>query len=655
MKGSSNTQVSSVLRIVRGERDALVRTTHFKAAVENVSTATIERKKMSTKTTLKRVALVAVAAMGFGLLSVAPSSATTTNTRIWCDTADGLPANTGTGTDVTCNGVAGTYNTVTLNLAGTSVAGSIITSTTAMTNGTLTTAELVIASGSLSGRVAVTGDSGLFTIATPTVGTVTVSYFLNTAGVVATTATESVTITVNATAQSGVLSVADSLSFLVAGESSTAISVDGPAADAVVTASADAAANTEAATIKIELLDALGAAVNDTLTATITSGPGTLSNVKDTSSQQQTVTSVNTEVANLHFFYVYGSGKSGTTVITIKDGTTVVSTETVTFFSTTAVSLAATMGRTYKAVSTAEAGATNTSFDFKVLVKDADGNPITGATPTITSADTTKVASGTCTATVAADDTHVLGTSYCNVTTGATVGDVVLTIKASNPTTVTTTVTVTVVSNAVTVLTITGPATAIAGDKIKYTVTATDAAGRPVADGTAVTANLVASATSNGGVTTTPVTRAEAAAGDLLGWTFGGTVAGVSSVTLDGPLNGSALSVVFTLPTSTILSTALDASTVTVATTVTSSADDALAAAQDANEAAVYAGEAADAATVAAEEATAAATAAQESADAATAAVVALGLDVAKLITDLRAQITALTSIIVKIQKKLKA
>jgi len=651
VKGSSKTQVSSVLRIVRGERDALVRTTHFKAAVENVSTATIERKKMSTKTSFKRVALVAVAAMGFGMLSVVSASATS-NTNIHCLTADGLTG--GTLADTTCSGVAGAYNTVTLNIAA-ATAGSIITSTTAMTNGSADATELIIATGGLSARYVTGAGTATFTVATPTVGTITVSYFLNTGGVVAATAAETVVITVNATAQSGVLSVADSLSFLVAGESSTAISVDGPAADAVVTASADAAANTEAATIKIKLLDALGAAVNDTLTATITSGPGTLSNVADTSSQQQTVTSVNTEVANLHFFYVYGSGKSGTTVITIKDGTTVVSTETVTFFSTTAVSLAATMGRTYKAKSTAEAGATNTSFDFKVLVKDADGNPITGATPTITSADTTKVVSGTCTATVAADTTHVVGTSYCNVTTGATVGDVVLTIKASNPTTVTTTVTVTVVSNAVTVLTITGPATAIAGDKIKYTVTATDAAGRPVADGTAVTANLVASATANGGVTTTPVTLAETAAGDLLGWTFGGTVAGVSSVTLNGPLNGSALSVVFTLPTSTILSTALDASTVTVATTVTSSSDDALAAAQDANEAAVYAGEAADAATVAAEEATAAATAAQESADAATAAVVALGLDVAKLINDLRAQITALTSIIVKIQKKVKA
>jgi hypothetical protein len=47
------------------------------ADLEKASKSTIERKQMSTKTTLKRVALVAVSALGFGLMSsVAPVSAT---------------------------------------------------------------------------------------------------------------------------------------------------------------------------------------------------------------------------------------------------------------------------------------------------------------------------------------------------------------------------------------------------------------------------------------------------------------------------------------------------------------------------------------------------------------------------------------------------
>jgi hypothetical protein len=39
--------------------------------------STIERKHMSTKTTIKRIALVSVAALGFGVLSVVPSTAVT--------------------------------------------------------------------------------------------------------------------------------------------------------------------------------------------------------------------------------------------------------------------------------------------------------------------------------------------------------------------------------------------------------------------------------------------------------------------------------------------------------------------------------------------------------------------------------------------------
>jgi len=49
----------------------------IQAEIRIVRNSTIERKQMSTKTTFKRVALVAVAALGLGVLSVAPSSATT--------------------------------------------------------------------------------------------------------------------------------------------------------------------------------------------------------------------------------------------------------------------------------------------------------------------------------------------------------------------------------------------------------------------------------------------------------------------------------------------------------------------------------------------------------------------------------------------------
>jgi len=45
------------------------------AELKKVSSSTTERKSMSTKTTIKRIALVAVSALGFGMLSVVPSQA----------------------------------------------------------------------------------------------------------------------------------------------------------------------------------------------------------------------------------------------------------------------------------------------------------------------------------------------------------------------------------------------------------------------------------------------------------------------------------------------------------------------------------------------------------------------------------------------------
>jgi hypothetical protein len=70
-----NKQVSPAIRILRGERDASARATHLEAAFEKYSKTTIERKQMSTTTNFKRIALVAVASLGLGVLSSVPSNA----------------------------------------------------------------------------------------------------------------------------------------------------------------------------------------------------------------------------------------------------------------------------------------------------------------------------------------------------------------------------------------------------------------------------------------------------------------------------------------------------------------------------------------------------------------------------------------------------
>ena len=61
---------------------------HFQADMRTVRRSTTERKSMSTKTTIKRIALVAVAALGFGMLSSVPSQAYTSGYSLTVDAND---------------------------------------------------------------------------------------------------------------------------------------------------------------------------------------------------------------------------------------------------------------------------------------------------------------------------------------------------------------------------------------------------------------------------------------------------------------------------------------------------------------------------------------------------------------------------------------
>jgi hypothetical protein len=74
------------VRIHGGEFDESARAIHREDGLKTIQAesgivleSTIERKQMSTKTTFKRIALVTVAALGFGVMSVAPSNAVVLN------------------------------------------------------------------------------------------------------------------------------------------------------------------------------------------------------------------------------------------------------------------------------------------------------------------------------------------------------------------------------------------------------------------------------------------------------------------------------------------------------------------------------------------------------------------------------------------------
>jgi hypothetical protein len=105
-----NKQVSPVIRISQGERDASARATHLEAAFEKYSKTTIERKQMSTTTNFKRIALVAVAALGLGVLSSVPSNAAIN--------ADSVTLSATTAAQTTAETYTATSATVTVSFFG---------------------------------------------------------------------------------------------------------------------------------------------------------------------------------------------------------------------------------------------------------------------------------------------------------------------------------------------------------------------------------------------------------------------------------------------------------------------------------------------------------------------------------------------------------
>ena len=126
---TSKNQVSPVIRISRGERDASARATHLKAASKKYLETTIERKQMSTTTNFKRIALVAVAALGLGVLSSVPSQAvgnlvvTTVNGTTAAGKSDSTTAAT-ISLSATIDNVA---DTVTVTFVGNGTLGDSVT------------------------------------------------------------------------------------------------------------------------------------------------------------------------------------------------------------------------------------------------------------------------------------------------------------------------------------------------------------------------------------------------------------------------------------------------------------------------------------------------------------------------------------------------
>ena len=560
----NNKQVSAAVRILQQKRDASARATHLmvkndplityekaflgQAAVKKFFAATfLERKIMSTKTSIKRIAFVAAAALALGGFSALPAHATSTITQA-AGTGDG-----GVG------GIAGPANSIgvvitpSASASGTKTYVTITGGTISTTNGDSTTAA--VAANGLSATLVGTRT---LTVQTPTAGSIVVNvYDALTASTYSSTVSVTKSITVAAAGISGTYSAAKSTVFIAAGETSTAV-----AADAVISVSGTTPAvagdtqSTAAATIQVAYKDGNGTAlVTESITATITSGPGVLNSVDSTSATlaidtqttnvgvivnviNQYSKSVNTGATGIANFVVWPNGQTGVSTIVIKNAAgTVLGTKTLTFFSTTPASIVATVKKAYVANSTSA-----TLKVIAVTVADSGGNPITTiGSGAITGANATGSTVGGTVACGGYNTTDKV--YYCDVQASAAQAalttDATEVYKISASSTVSATASVMFVSAAVKTLTITGPTSANPGEKITYTLTAKGANGNPIPDAAYAGDAFTKAPSASASLVTTPFSGS--AANESVTVT-----AGVATATTFAPFGGN-MSITWTL------------------------------------------------------------------------------------------------------------
>ena len=389
-------QVSPAIRILRGERDVSARATHLEAATRKFLVTTNERKQMSTKTNFKRIALVAVAALGMGVLSSVPSQAAWSASPTISTTAGTAGLSTSGGrTDST---TAGTVSISALSLNGTvdtftvtSVLKSWPATTTAAKSYSLlfmltdtatstgaahtvnTTAPTAISANNF------TTDSGTaITVKSAGAGYVNAQFkaFIETGTVAAAETRERVagtyTYTVIVTpfsvdAGRGVqgTAVQADISITVAAAASASTTVDSTkttaflagtlaaaTADAAVSAEATAS-STAAAFLSVRTYNASSFAAPESITVSI-AGAGTLFHTN--TSVGGTSFTVKNTTATDGDFQIRPDGRAGVATISVSTPTRTFSPKTVTFYAASAKTITATVGTPLLAVG-ANAGA----------------------------------------------------------------------------------------------------------------------------------------------------------------------------------------------------------------------------------------------------------------------------------------------------------
>jgi len=636
---------------------------------------------MSTKTTFKRIALVTVAALGFGVMStVAPASAAVAMDTLTVTDGTGSVGDTVTATSATAtiaflpSDAAGDSVTVTASLvsapAGNTVFPviSIAETSSAHVNDTIPVTEGDLVRQAYAAYTPV-GIKGI-TSSVPTSAKFNV--YLGVAGTPATGAplsgTYVVRITPAAQPTAGTATFKDISIVIAAVERSSALStariargVDEPSADtdlldglnassAVKTAAADAIAN-----IKVTQLKSNGTAASESITATI-SGAGQLGCETTQAAAAASGRAITCKTSSgVGYINVFGDGTSGKATITLKGTTsgTAYATKTVLFSGTTIAKIVATAEN--PVVSSTGGSATDA---VSVVAYDADGNQIYNPTIYVNSSNVAVLSDTYQSASCLWDATYV--TTYCDVTpVAAGTANITFTNRGSAAATSPTT---RVDSNAVSIrVGSTTPATMalsfdkatyLPGEKATLTLTMKDAAGNIVAGATDnstyanvfATGGVVSSYAFSSGDTTTAVFVKPSVVTGLKTWTVYMPLVPTEAITVYA-IPGASFSAAYQA------ANAASTTTTVKATVAVGNAAGVDAATDAANEATDAANAATDAALAAADAADAATAAAQDASD----AVAALSASVSKLISSLRAQITSLTNLVIKIQKKVKA
>jgi trimeric autotransporter adhesin len=572
---TSNKQVSPAIRILRGERDASARATHLEAATRKFLVTTNERKYMSTKTNFKRIALVAVAALGLGVLSSVPSQAAvignvTISAGSTAATATRILADSTTQATVT---VAFTANATTDSVlvtafqtsgptgaaANTALIRYVDTLTSLASTGFIfaTVGGAVGRGATLSGNgdSAVVGTTGVFveggtgynviklgvqlqrdTVTTaPAVGTYTYNVVAQPisaarAAVASEAVSTTVTITVAAlAAESRVPSAATSTAIFSASGGATEEAVTG-----VATASTTSVGN-----IQIKLRNASGASstlpAQESVTVTTTVGTVGINGGVFGRSVVLPYTSNGVGAGDSITVQLRPDGSVGTATITISTPSVTFAPKSAVFYSAAPTSLVATALNTVPGVGSNAAA-------IGVVAKDSAGNAWAGTLYAYSSATATISDTGTSCSYVAANGRH-----ECTIT-GAAAGTATVTFR--NSTAATGIAATTVSSNAVSMTVSTAAAATVKlsfnkatyapGEKATLLVQVLDSTGKSVPANTY--ANLFAAggitlsvAPGNGSDTTTAVSRTTASLASLA---LGTSTEPVSAYTIYMPASG---------------------------------------------------------------------------------------------------------------------